>query len=150
MKRLAAVVALLAARTASLLGPGGMRALARFNKYVTNPIQRLWAPHLPYYAVIEHTGRKSGRTYQTPVMAFVQDGELVVMLNYGTESDWVRNLQAAGTATVVQRGGRYRLTDPSVVPSDSPELPAAVRAAAGTRARSALYGTLMPDSPPIR
>ena len=75
-----------------------MRVIARFNKYVTNPLQRLWAPWLPYMAVIEHTGRKSGKPYRTPVMAFVDNKSVRVVLNYGEHSDWVRNVRAAGTA----------------------------------------------------
>jgi len=148
LKRFATAVAVAAGRVSSLLGPGAMRSIARFNKYVTNPIQRLWAPHLPYYALIEHTGRRSGKRYQTPVMAFVESGKLAVMLNYGTESDWVRNIQAAGSAGVVHRGNHYRLDDPRVVPADSPDLPSAVRTdGAGAKARSALYGTLVPTEP---
>ncbi|MEO3786041.1 nitroreductase family deazaflavin-dependent oxidoreductase [Actinocorallia sp. B10E7] len=143
LKRFAIAVAAVAVRMASFLGPGAMRAVARFNKRVTNPIQRLWAPHLPYYAVIEHVGRKSGKSYRTPVMAFVEDGKLAVMLNYGTESDWVRNIQAAGSGAVVHQSKRYRLTDPRVIPADSPDLPASVRTV-GAQARSALYGTLVP------
>ncbi|WP_207709604.1 nitroreductase family deazaflavin-dependent oxidoreductase [Actinomadura macrotermitis] len=146
MKRLAVAVASAAARITSLLGPDAMRTIARFNKYVTNPVQRLWAPHLPYYAVIEHTGRKSGKGYRTPVMAFIEDGGIAVMLNYGTESDWVRNVQAAGTATVVHRGRRYHLTGPRIVSADSPDLPSAARTA-GTGARSALHGTLSTAPP---
>lgn len=146
LKRFAIAVAALAVRMSSFLGLGPMRAIARFNKRVTNPIQRLWAPRLPYFAVIEHTGRKSGKRYQTPVMAFVEGGKLSVMLNYGTESDWVRNIQAAGSAGVVHRGKRYQLTDPRVIPIDSPDLPSAVRSA-GKPARSVLYGTLAPAEP---
>ncbi|WP_232006281.1 nitroreductase family deazaflavin-dependent oxidoreductase [Mycobacterium sp. 852013-50091_SCH5140682] len=72
-----------------------MRILARFNKYVTNPVQRMWAPYLPYMAVIEHVGRKSGAGYRTPVMAFVDNSAITVVLNYGAHSDWVRNVEAA-------------------------------------------------------
>ncbi|WP_095533472.1 nitroreductase family deazaflavin-dependent oxidoreductase [Mycobacterium aquaticum] len=100
-----------------------MRALARFNKYVTNPIQRMWAPYLPYMAVIEHVGRKSGTSYRTPVMAFVE---------------------AANTATVTHRGKRHRLVDPKVLPLDSPDLPRAVQGI-NTSARSALHGRLAAD-----
>ena len=121
-----------------------MRAIARFNKWVTNPIQRMWAPRLTYMAVIEHTGRKSGNTYRTPVMAFVDGGALSVVLNYGTASDWVRNVQAAGSAGVVHRGKHYRLIDPRVIPIDSAELPSGVRAIR-TSARSALHGVLTSD-----
>lgn len=94
-----------------------MRVIARFNKYVTNPLQRLWAPWLPYMAVIEHTGRKSGKPYRTPVMAFVDTKSVRVVLNYGEHSDWVRNVRAAGSARLVHRGRRYRLSDPRIIPA---------------------------------
>ena len=139
--RFAEGIAGFAAWIASLLGPRAMRVIAKLNKRVTNPVQRLWAPRLPYMAVIEHTGRKSGNNYRTPVMAFVDGGALSVVLNYGATSDWVRNVQAVGSAGVVHRGKRYRLTDPRVIPIDSPELPPGVRAVR-TSARSALHGTL--------
>lgn len=94
-----------------------MRVIARFNKYVTNPLQRLWAPWLPYMAVIEHTGRKSGKPYRTPVMAFVDNKSVRIVLNYGEHSDWVRNVRAAGTAQVSHRGRRYQLTNPRIIPA---------------------------------
>ncbi|WP_254849156.1 nitroreductase family deazaflavin-dependent oxidoreductase [Mycobacterium sp. GA-1841] len=84
---------------------------------MTNPLQRLWASRLPYMAVIEHTGRKSGKAYRTPVMAFVDAKAISVVLNYGEKSDWVRNVQAAGNAGVVHRGKRYHLTKPRIIPA---------------------------------
>jgi deazaflavin-dependent oxidoreductase (nitroreductase family) len=99
------------------------------------------AAYLPYMAIIEHVGRRSGTVYRTPVMAFIDDGTITVVLNYGAQSDWVRNVEAAGAAGVTHRGKYYRLTDPRTLPLGSPELPLAVQ---GTRtsARSALYGRL--------
>ena len=35
--------------------------LARFNRHVTNPIQRLWAGWAPTMGILEHVGRKSGK-----------------------------------------------------------------------------------------
>ncbi|MDH6198959.1 deazaflavin-dependent oxidoreductase (nitroreductase family) [Mycobacterium frederiksbergense] len=110
-------IALLAERIATILGPRVMRVIARFNKYVTNPLQRLWAPYLPYMAVIEHIGRTSGKPYRTPVMAFVHARSVSVVLNYGERSDWVRNIKAAGGAGVVHRGRRYQLTNPRIIPA---------------------------------
>ena len=136
-------IAAVAERISAVLGPGMMPFVARLNKRVTNPIQRLWASNLSHMAVIEHTGRKSGYNYQTPVMAFVEDSGLSVVLNYGEKSDWVRNVQSAGSAVVVHQGKRYKLTDPRIVSSDSPDLPAGVRAI-GDSARKALHGTLNP------
>jgi deazaflavin-dependent oxidoreductase (nitroreductase family) len=141
MSSAADAVAGVAARIASVLGPRLMRVIARFNKYVTNPIQRRWAPHLRHMAVIEHTGRRSGRAFRTPVMAFVEGDALSVVLNYGENSDWVRNVRSAETADVIHRGRRYTLTDPRILSVDDPELPAGVRAI-GVAARSALHGTL--------
>lgn len=91
------------------------RALARLNRYVTNPIQRLWAGWLPGYGIIEHVGRRSGRTYQTPLMAFGTTGGFVVLLTYGPDCDWVRNLTAAGEATLKHRRKQYRVTAPRVL-----------------------------------
>jgi deazaflavin-dependent oxidoreductase (nitroreductase family) len=110
-------IAVVAERIASILGPRTMRVIARINKYVTNPLQRLWAPYLPYMAIIEHIGRKSGRAYRTPVMAFVDARSILVVLNYGAQSDWVRNVRAAGSAGARHRGRRYRLINPRVIPA---------------------------------
>ncbi|MCG7609738.1 MULTISPECIES: nitroreductase family deazaflavin-dependent oxidoreductase [Mycobacterium] len=110
-------IAVVAERIAATLGLPVMRVIAQLNKYVTNPLQRLWAPWLPYMAVIEHTGRKSGKPYRTPVMAFVDSKSLRVVLNYGEQSDWVRNIRAAGRADVLHRGKRYQLTDPRIIPA---------------------------------
>ena len=80
------------------------RRVARFNKAINNPLQRNYAWLLPPWAVIHHRGRRSGRAYRTPVLAFRSDGAVVVALLYGEQSDWLRNLQAGGGAVV--RGGR--------------------------------------------
>jgi deazaflavin-dependent oxidoreductase (nitroreductase family) len=89
--------------------------LPAFNRKVNNPIQRLWAPYAPGYALIVHTGRKSGKRYETPVMAMVADGKLAIGLPYGAGAQWVRNLLAAGGGEAIRRGKRYRLSNPRVV-----------------------------------
>lgn len=144
--RIADFVAARAMRVSTLLGPNKMRSLAKFNKHVTNPVQRRWAHRLPYYALIEHTGRKSGNQYRTPVMAFVEDRSMYVVLNYGTESDWVRNIRNAGSASMTHRGARYRLSAPRIIRLDSPELPSAIRAVDAPE-RRALHATIEPIHP---
>src|ERR1700750_3389509 len=86
------------------------RGVARFNKRVTNKVQGLWAPYLPPWASIEHVGRRSGRRYSTPVVATVAGDRLYVAVLYGKESDWVRNVLAAGGGEV-RRAGRMRAFD---------------------------------------
>ncbi len=80
------------------------RRVARFNTLVNNRVQGVYAWLLPPWAVILHRGRRSGRRYRTPVLAFRRNGTLIVALLYGEESDWLRNLRA-GAGQVV-RGGR--------------------------------------------
>lgn len=90
------------------------RALARFNRRVTNPIQRRWAGVIPLHGIVEHTGRRSGRAYRTPVLVFARPGGFAMLAGYGLRSDWVRNLCAAGTGGLVHRRRRYVLTNPRV------------------------------------
>jgi len=90
------------------------RAVARFNKRVNNPIQLSWAWLLPPWAIVIHRGRKSGREYRTPVVAFRSGDHLLVNVLYGSESDWVRNLLAAHGGEVVRMGRTYRLLNPQL------------------------------------
>ncbi|MBD0863753.1 nitroreductase family deazaflavin-dependent oxidoreductase [Gordonia sp. zg691] len=119
-------------------------ALARFNKVVTNPIQRTWAPHLAPFAIVEHVGRKSGKAYRIPVFAWVDGDRLTIILTYGRNTDWVRNVQAAGHFGLIRKNQHYRVTGPRVVPSDSPDLAPGAKIPARLF-ESALLGTLRKD-----
>ncbi|MGW5384895.1 nitroreductase family deazaflavin-dependent oxidoreductase [Nocardia sp. NPDC003963] len=79
-----------------------------------NPWMRRIAPVLPGYAVIEHTGRKSGARYETPICVFRKDGTVAVVLLHG-ETDWVRNVIAAGRARLRCRRGPLLLSNPRIV-----------------------------------
>jgi deazaflavin-dependent oxidoreductase (nitroreductase family) len=105
------------------------RALARFNRRVTNRVQIHWAPLLPGYGVLEHVERRSGAVYRTPLNVFAARDGFVVLLTYGPDTDWLRNLQAAGHADLVHRRRRYRVSEPRVLSGGSgrPLLPVPVR-----------------------
>ncbi len=62
-----------------------------FNKHVTNPILgRLAGRRRGPFALVKHVGRRSGRHYQTPIIAVpVADG-FVIALTYGSHVDWYR------------------------------------------------------------
>ena len=98
------------------------RRIAHFNKRFTNRLTRPLAPHLPGFAVVVHKGRTSGRTYETPVNVFRRDGDFVIALTYGADSDWVQNVIAAGGCELVTRGHRYRLDGPQIVHDESVRL----------------------------
>jgi len=105
------------------------RALARFNRRVTNPVLSLVTRHLRQFAMVRHTGRVSGRAYETPVAAFRRDGVVLIALTYGPEADWVRNVIAAGGCDLITRGTVSRWSIPQVVPLTDVrhQLPALVR-----------------------
>jgi deazaflavin-dependent oxidoreductase (nitroreductase family) len=91
------------------------KALARFNRVVTNRVLGLVAPWLPPFALVIHRGRSTGRQYRTPVWAFHRDGRYVVALTYGSDTDWVRNVVAAGGCRLRRFGRQHTLANPSVV-----------------------------------
>ena len=91
------------------------RPVAHFNRVANNRIQGVYAWLVPPWAVILHRGRRSGRAYRTPVLAFRDGQTLVIALLYGEESDWLRNLRAAAGGRVVRMGRTFELREPRVV-----------------------------------
>lgn len=89
-------------------------SLARFNKRATNRLARIIAGWMPGFAIVIHSGRKSGREYRTPVNAFRTATGYRVALTYGAGSDWVRNVLAAGGCDLLVRGRRVHATDPGL------------------------------------
>jgi deazaflavin-dependent oxidoreductase (nitroreductase family) len=88
------------------------KRVAHFNKRVTNRVTRHIAGWMPGFAIVTHVGRRSGRTYHTPVNVFEEDGRYVFALTYGPDSDWVRNVIAAGGCQIETRSRRVELADP--------------------------------------
>lgn len=66
-------------------------------------------------AQIHHAGRRSGKAYVTPTSAHVRDDVLLIALTFGNQSDWSRNVWAAGGCTVRLGGHTYRATSPELV-----------------------------------
>jgi deazaflavin-dependent oxidoreductase (nitroreductase family) len=91
------------------------RAIARLNLVLTNPILRHVAWWAPGFAMVTHVGRWSGTVRRTPVNIFKHGPGYAIALTYGRDSEWVRNVQAAGGCVVETRGHRVRLIHPTVV-----------------------------------
>lgn len=79
-----------------------------------NPWMRRLAPALPGYAVVEHIGRKSGNRYETPVRVFRKGNVMAVLLLHG-DTDWARNVTAAGRATLRHRRTTSQLRNPRIL-----------------------------------
>jgi deazaflavin-dependent oxidoreductase (nitroreductase family) len=67
-------------------------------------------------AVVQHVGRSTGRSFETPVAVAATADGFVVALPYGPTTDWVRNVLASGSAVVVVEGDTHEVHRPEVVP----------------------------------
>ena len=90
------------------------RWLAKINIAVTNRITSLFAGWLPGFGILTHVGRKSGKAYQTPVNVFQTPNGFVIALTYSSDSEWVKNVLAAGGCELKTRAEKYRLSAPKV------------------------------------
>ncbi len=85
--------------------------VAKFNKRVTNPR----AIEGGSWPILTHVGRSSGQTYRTPLEVHpVADGYIFILM-YGSDSDWVQNVLAAGSAILDVDGEVVQLASPRLV-----------------------------------
>jgi deazaflavin-dependent oxidoreductase (nitroreductase family) len=98
---------------------------------VLNPVMRKLAGrrHMPMAAEIRHVGRRSGRPYVTPAGARLTGDTFVIPLTFGNQSDWSRNVRAAGGCTIRLEGTEYRAVQPEL--ADRDQAAPVVRAAFG-------------------
>jgi deazaflavin-dependent oxidoreductase (nitroreductase family) len=77
-------------------------------KHTLNPLTRqlAYTDHGPF-VIIRHVGRRSGKTYETPIIARRALDGFVIELTYGAKVDWYKNVLAAGGCTVVFHGTPY-------------------------------------------
>jgi deazaflavin-dependent oxidoreductase (nitroreductase family) len=90
------------------------KAMTRFNRVATNRVTKWIAPWMPWLGMITHRGRKSGRTYQTPIMVFRSRNRWVIALTYGPDVQWLKNIMAAGEGELVTRRKTYHLVSPQL------------------------------------
>lgn len=104
------------------------KRLARFNRVATNRVAGTIAGKAPGFGKIVHRGRRSGREYRTPVNVFRVPEGYVVALTYGPDTDWTRNVLAAGGCELETMGLQVKLTNPRIVHDEQRrDMPFAVR-----------------------
>jgi len=91
------------------------RWVAAFNRAVTNRIRAPFVTWLPGFGMITHIGRKSGKTFRTPVNVFRAPGGFRIALTYGPSSQWVQNILAAGDLELETVGRRYHISSLELV-----------------------------------
>jgi deazaflavin-dependent oxidoreductase (nitroreductase family) len=90
------------------------RIRTRFFWLLKNTLNRVTsrmarAGHGPF-SLIRHVGRKSGRTYETPVILVQVPEGFIAELTYGENVNRYRNIVAAGGCVVVHHRREYRVT----------------------------------------
>src|SRR5215218_7617071 len=90
------------------------------NKHIGNPaMMRLAGRRYWFAGIIRHTGRRSGREYATPVWAVPTTDGFLISLPFGEGVDWLKNVLAAGRATIETRGETWEVVNPEVVDRES-------------------------------
>jgi len=69
--------------------------------------------------VLIHVGRSSGKVYNVPLDAHSVDNGYIFILMYGSGSDWVKNVLAAGTASLKVGGEEFDLKSPRLITKDA-------------------------------
>jgi deazaflavin-dependent oxidoreductase (nitroreductase family) len=95
------------------------RLMARLNRAGVNRLLRRIAPRMPGLGVVVHRGRRSGRTYRTPVAVVPTSTGPVIGLFYGSQSDWVKNVLAAGELELLTTGRTLHFGSPRIYHDES-------------------------------
>jgi len=87
------------------------------SKYLLNPFTRAVAGYIPFWALLETTGRKSGKLRRTPVGNGLIGNTFWIVAEHGRRADYVVNI-AANPRVRVRVGGRWRTGRAYAVPED--------------------------------
>ena len=80
-------------------------AFGKFLKHTLNRVtSRVARGNGGPFALVIHTGRKSGNRYETPIIVQPTEGGFVIELTYGPEVDWYRNVVAAHGCRILFHG----------------------------------------------
>jgi deazaflavin-dependent oxidoreductase (nitroreductase family) len=97
--------------------PGQIRLV---NKYVTNRLLRVFVTlSLGPFALLRHTGRRSGKSYETVIWAWLLGEGFVIALTYGPNVDWYRNMEATGGGEVFRHKRGYAVGTPEPMDLES-------------------------------
>ena len=67
------------------------------------------------FAILSHTGRKSGKIYQIPISVVPVENGFVIALTYGKKTDWYENVKAKGGCSLRWKRQEVALTNPEFI-----------------------------------
>jgi len=87
-----------------------------FNKRITNKVLiHIAGKKFGHFAILSHTGRKSGVLYRIPIIAEPLSGGFVIALTYGRKVDWYENIIAKGSCSIRWKNKDYPLVNPRFI-----------------------------------
>lgn len=90
--------------------------ITKFNRdYLNKALIRLAGKGA--FVDLEHVGRKSGTVYHTPLMAFRDGDSITIVLTYGPNVQWLKNITAAGRCRLRYRDRLLTLGAPASIPA---------------------------------
>ena len=96
--------------------PKDNKRLRTFVKRFVNPILRNVAhSSLGPFALLRHVGRRSGKRYEIPIMVWRMKDGFMIVLTYGRNVDWLRNLQAADQGSLRWHKREYVFKRPEFI-----------------------------------
>ena len=88
-------------------------------KYVANPVVKLVAGYIPFWALLETTGRKSGKPQRNPVGNGLSGDTFWIVAEHGHRAQYVKNMKANPKVRLrVQR--RWRTGTAHILEDDDP------------------------------
>jgi len=90
------------------------------NKYAINKLMiHICGKRFGHFAVLSHTGRKSGRIYRIPIIAEPIQAGFVFALTYGKQVDWYKNVMAGGGCSIHWKDRDYHLANPELIDKEA-------------------------------
>ncbi|THG33345.1 nitroreductase family deazaflavin-dependent oxidoreductase [Naasia lichenicola] len=84
--------------------------IGRILKHTLNPLTlRIARSTRGPFAIVRHAGRRSGRSFETPIIARPLPDGFMIELTYGPNVDWFRNIRAAGGCVILWHGVEHRM-----------------------------------------
>lgn len=104
-------------RNAIRLGPRARRLIRAAARMVNPLVLRIAGRrHMPIVGVVHHRGRKTGRSYATPLgVRPAPGGGFVMPLTFSEASQWYQNILAAGWCVITYQGADHTVTRSAVV-----------------------------------
>jgi deazaflavin-dependent oxidoreductase (nitroreductase family) len=88
-------------------------------RYVANPIVERIAGYVPWWALLETTGRRSGKPRRNPVGNGLRGDTFWIVADHGHDAQYVKNIKA-NPRVRVRVEGRWRSGTAHVMPDDDP------------------------------